>query len=155
MTERKKDIEERRTHKELEEASKSQERRTKIVIAAIAAAILIAAMQIVWYINLSPTVVEEFDPAEELLSTTMLINNAITNYRENNDGEVPDSLEDLLGEYLPETETWEKTVWSYTYQKKTPNEYELAPPLAEDSDIPGISISDKGIVIFGIEYEAE
>jgi hypothetical protein len=155
MTERKREIDEKRISREFEETGKRQERRTKILLTAVVLTILIAVIQIIWYLNLIKPVAEQLDPSDEYISSTMHINDAIVKYRKDNDGKVPDSLEILMGEYLPETDTWKKVLWEYSYKKLAADKYELAPPAAEDSNLPDISITDEGIRVFGMEYVPE
>jgi len=152
MTQRKKEVDEKRTNKKLKDSGKDQKRRTTILITAVAIASVIVIIQLAWYFSLSTPDMEAFDPKEDYFSSTMIINDAIVKYRGDHDGKVPDSLEDLLGEYLPEGDTWKKSLSNYTYKKITPYKYELEPPLTEDSIVPDITISDESITIFGIEY---
>ncbi len=149
MSKRKEIIDEKRTHKELESSSKKMRRRSLILTALVAIALIIVAAEVIWYFSLTNVKVDRFNPYEDYLATTIKINDAIVRYRADHEGEAPDSLEVLLGVYLPESDVWKRGIKAFYYNKINPFKYELMPPLKSD-DIPDIVFSDEGPEIVGM-----
>lgn len=148
MRKRKKDIDEKRSEKELEDTSKKIKRRSVILAASIVFTLIIIIIEVIWYISLTRTDNSEPEPLDDYFTATIIMSNAIASYREDHEGEIPESMEDLLGTYLPDNEIWKKFIQEYHYAKKTPDKYELMPPLINDG-IPDIVISDEGLAIVG------
>lgn len=149
MSKRKKGIDEKRTDKELQKSGKKIKQRSVILTASVIIALVIIIAELIWYFSLTNIKPVTFNPYENYLATTIEINDAIIRYREDHDGEVPDSLEDLIGRYLQETDMWKKGIKEFYYSKTAPFKYELMPPLKSD-DIPDIVFSNEGPEIVGM-----
>ncbi|MFC1838427.1 hypothetical protein ACFL1N_02520 [Thermodesulfobacteriota bacterium] len=150
MTQKKVSIDEKRIQKELEDSSKKIKRRSVMLTASVVMALIIVIIEVIWYLSLSDTEFNQSNPSEDYVTSIIMINNAIREYRENHDSKAPDSLETLLGDYLPDNEIWKKNLLDYHYKKITPYKYELIPPLKKDDSIPDILFSDEGPGIVGI-----
>lgn len=151
MTRRKHEVKEKRTQKESDESVKRGKKRKSIGLVIVAAALLVSAAEIVWYHNISKPEVEKYNPSENIFSAATLINEAIIKYREDHDGEVPDSLDSLPGIYLPESDLWKRSLWDFNYQKISSYKYELMPPIRDDKNIPGLIFSDEGVKVLGMD----
>lgn len=149
MSKRKKGIDEKRTNKELQKTGKKIKRRSVTLTAMVITAVLIIIAELLWYFSLTNMEKVNFDPYENYLASTIEINDAIIRYREDHNGVAPDSLEDLIGRYLPETDIWKKGIKVFYYSKAAPSKYELMPPLESD-DIPDIVFSEEGPEIVGM-----
>jgi hypothetical protein len=80
-----------------------------------------------------------------------MINDAIIKYRDEHQGIVPDSLDDLAGDYLPEDLSWKNIFREFSYTKTAPDKYELVPPDIDSENMPPIIFSDEGVKILGME----
>lgn len=151
MTERKKWAIERKIERETEEEVKQHVKRSSRLKTAAVVALCIAVIEVAWYFSIVPKQTNELSPTGDILMTSIMINDAIEKYRENHEGIAPYSLEDLLGEYLPENSQWRSIIWDYTYNVTSPKKYQLIPPINGNNDAPTLIFSDEGIKAPGME----
>ena len=151
MTKKKIAAGERKIQKKTVDQEKKQKRRRTGLLIAAAVAILIAVIEVAWYFSIAPEQTDEFVPSDNILVTSTMINDAISKYRDEHGGIVPDSLDDLAGDYLPENLNWSNIFRQFSYMKTAPDKYELVLPETGSEDMPPLIFSDEGVKILGME----
>ncbi|MBW2608040.1 MAG: hypothetical protein JRD05_10440 [Deltaproteobacteria bacterium] len=150
LTQIKIEAKERRDKRIVDDAVKKQKRRKSRLLITVAIAALIAVIELVWHFSISHTEIKEFVPSEKTFVTTTVINEAIINYREDHGEKVPDSLEDLAGDYLPKDQRWKNSLRDFTYRKITPYKYELIPPETASDTLPDLIFTEEGVKLIGM-----
>ena len=112
--------------KEQKKIRKKQRVKTRNLV-LISIAFVIAAAELLYYFKFSKSDVQEFVPLSDRPTMTIIINQAIQDYRRDNEGILLFSLEDLLGKYLPSDKFSLEDLENFTYNRITPTMYEFMP----------------------------
>jgi hypothetical protein len=70
---------------------------------------------------------------------------------EKDEGAVPDSLDTLVGNYLPDDLRWRNALLDYSYQKISPSRYKMVTPPIDRADGPSLVFTDEGLKVLGME----
>ena len=132
--------------KEQKKIKKKQRLKARNLI-LVSIACVIAAAELLYYFKFSKSDVQEFVPLSNPPTMTMIINQAIQDYKRDNEGILPFSLEDLLGKYLPSDKFSLEDLENFTYNRITPTMYEFMPKeVNEETTIfPEFLFTEEGI----------
>ena len=145
-------FEEKRATKEQKREFKKVKKKKRFVVRnliIICVGIVIAAVELFYYFQISKPEAEEFIPSEDPATMTMIIDQAIQDYKNGNGGILPFKLTDLLGTYLPADKVGPNGLANFTYIRSSPTTYELRPKSfkAENRPIPEFFFTDEGLEI--------
>jgi hypothetical protein len=139
------------TKEEKEKLEKDKKKKRAIVrnLIIICVGMVIAGVELFYYFQISKPEAEEFIPSEDPATMTMIIDQAIQDYKRNNGGILPFKLTNLLGTYLPADKIGPNDLADFTYIRSSPTAYELRPKSlkAGTRHIPEFFFTDEGLEI--------
>ena len=135
--------------KELEKIKKKKRFIVRNLI-IICVGMVIGAVELFYYFQISKPDAEEFIPSQDHVTMTMIIDQAIQDYKRNNGGILPFKLTDLLGTYLSADKIGPNDLANFTYIRNSPTSYELRPKTlhTDTRPMPEFLFTDEGIEIF-------
>ena len=75
----------------------------------------------------------------------LVLDQAIRDYVENNDGFIPNTLSELIGEYLPPERFKPKDLNRFVYVRNRDNSYRIWPKKPGNAPIPDFIVTEKGL----------
>ena len=75
----------------------------------------------------------------------LVLDQAIRDYAEDNEGYIPNALGELIGKYLPPEKIKLKHVNRFIYVRKSDNSYRIWPKEQNSSPIPDLIVTEKGL----------
>jgi hypothetical protein len=98
-----------------------------------------------YYLNIPIIETEVIDLEHHPDAMTLVLDQAIRDYAEDNEGYLPDTLGELIGKYLPrEKFKWEH-VARFVYVRESDNSYRIRPKQQKSSPIPSLIMTEKGL----------
>lgn len=145
-------VEEKRATKEQKKELEKEKKKKRVIVrnlTIICVGMLIAAVELFYYFQISKPEAEEFIPSEDPTTMTMIIDQAIQDYKNHNGGILPFKLTDLLGTYLPADKIGPNDLANFTYIRNSPTTYKLKPKVlkTETRPIPEFLFTDEGMEI--------
>jgi hypothetical protein len=98
-----------------------------------------------YYLNIPIIESQVIDLEQHPDAMMLVLDQAIRDYAEDNEGDLPNTLGDLIGKYLPrEKFKWEH-VSRFVYDRKSDNSYRIRPKQQISSPIPNLVMTEKGL----------
>jgi hypothetical protein len=146
-------VEEKQATKEQKKELEKDKKKKRVIVRnliIICVGVLIAAAELFLYFQISKPDAEEFNPSDDQVTMTMIIDQAIQDYKNKNGGILPFKLTDLLGTYLPIDKVGPNDLANFTYIRNSPISYELRPKTinTDTRPMPEFLFTDEGMEIF-------
>ena len=145
-------VEERRATKEQKKELEKVKKKKRFIVRnliIICVGMVIGAVELFYYFQISKPEAEEFIPSEDPVTMAVIIYQAIQDYKRNNGGILPFKLTDLLGTYLPADKIGPNDLANFNYIRSSPTTYELRPKIlkTDTRPIPKFLFTDEGLEI--------
>ena len=98
-----------------------------------------------YYLNIPIIESQVIDLEQHPDAMTIVLDQAIRDYAEDNEGYLPDTLGELIGKYLPREKFKWKHVNQFVYVRKSDNSYRIRPKQPKSSPIPNLIMTEKGL----------
>ena len=98
-----------------------------------------------YYLNIPIIESQAIDLEQHPDAMMLVLDQAIRDYAENNEGHVPNTLDELIGKYLPPEQIKLKHLNQFVYVRKSDNSYTIWPKDPKSSPIPDFILTEKGL----------
>lgn len=105
---------------------------------------MVGIVELFLYFGSSIPELEEFIASEQPAVTATIIDEAVRDYAEDNDGVFPQRLDELLGKYISPDEITPRDLKDFQYRRISPHSYELWPEKIDDEMIQDLVFTEGG-----------
>lgn len=131
--------------------AKTRKKRTLVrVLVQIFLGALLVGGELAFLVVFSKNQAKQFAPPDSPMAFLMMIDDAIQEYREDHRGDVPKTLENLLGQYLPPDRVRVDDLKGVIYVRKTPIMYELRLKEKEGRRTPNLVLTEEAVELGGL-----
>ena len=124
------------------EKRKRQDFIRKTVLYTFVLVVAFVSLRVFHQLNMPKN--EEINLSEHTDVMLYILDQAIHDYIQDNSGELPNRLADLIGRYLPAEKVDRRTLAGFSYEKGTPPSYRLRLKPNIDDPMAGIVFTDEG-----------
>ena len=136
-------LEDREIKRQLQQEKKKKRAKTIRIIFLSLAMLTMIANVILYFGNAIPGE-EQFIPSEYPIATTIIIDQAIRDYSKDNEGKIPQELDELLGRYIPVQGIAPQDLEGVSYRRISPHSFELYPKKSGEEPIPSHIFTEEG-----------
>ena len=127
-----------------QEEAKKRKRLYRRILIPICLGIVIGIVELFLYFGSSIPELEEFIASEQPAVTATIIDEAVRDYAEDNDGVFPQRLDALLGKYISPDEITPRDLEDFHYRRISPRSYQLRPKKVDDEMIEDFVFTEGG-----------